>query len=485
MEAAARAARRAGIVEQILEAHVSLGRLLAASGRPDRALEAFDVAARQVESVTGRFGVDIDRVRYRSRNMAPFDEALRLLVSDSTVAGGTERTAWARRRKAAALQLAVGATVPRAGRRDGSSAPSSIRDRLAPGSIVLDYHVLDPEVVVLALPDDGPPSLVRLPIDADSLERLVEAVRRPFESVAAGRLDLARMPATGAAGASLSAAVLAPVASWLDTRTVLFVSPDGPLNGVSFASLPMPPRTDDVGSDTRGDRFLIEDAEIAYLPSLEFLPDRPGSERDPTGTRVGARATLALVSGDAPGVDREIAGIERAWNGTIRRIGGERTTEAGLAAAGSPAVLHVVAHAVADDTDPRASYISLAADSRADGRLHPVEIEAQDWTGTLVVLSACESLGGPRYRGEGLLGLGRAFLVAGAPAVVATQWPIGPDAADLAEAFYRWLAAGQSPPAALRRAQLQALQAGDRSHPVHWAAFVLYLGGDHESPASR
>ena len=92
-----------------------------------------------------------------------------------------------------------------------------------------------------------------------------------------------------------------------------------------------------------------------------------------------------------------------------------------------------------------------------------------------MVLSACESLGGPRFRGEGLLGLGRAFLVAGAPAVIATQWPIGPDAADLSESFYRRLAAGQRPGAALRGAQLELLQTGDRSHPFYWAAFTLYL----------
>lgn len=483
MEEAASAALRFGDAEAILEVHVDLAVLTAASGRAREALDALEIAAEQVDDVTGSFASDLDRVRYRSLHMAPFDAALRLFLSDPALAGDAERAlAWARRRKAAALALSLGPVAPGSAGPPGPPAPGSTRVRLPSGTTVLDYHVLDPEVLVLVLAGDDSPSIVRLPIEADSLERLVETVRSPFESIVAGRLDLARAPPPGEAARALHAAVVEPVAPLFDGSRVLLISPDGPLHGVSFAGLPVASYA--VGSERASPeiRYLIEDAEIAYVPSLDFLPG-PGDEH-PAGFRdsgSGSRATLAIAAGEAPGADREIAGIERTWQGTVRRLGDGRTGETDLvAAAGRPTILHVVAHAIVDDTDPRASYIALAGDSLADGKLHAVEIEAQDWRGTFVVLSACESLGGPRFRGEGLLGLGRAFLVAGAPAVVATQWPIGPNAADLAQAFYRRLTVGEAPGAALRGAQLELLGTADRSHPFFWAAFALYL-----SPGSR
>lgn len=91
----------------------------------------------------------------------------------------------------------------------------------------------------------------------------------------------------------------------------------------------------------------------------------------------------------------------------------------------------------------------------------------------LVVLSAC-STGQGRIAAEGLLGLSRAFLLAGAPTVIVSLWNIPDDnsTAELMRRFYRALRRAHSSPArALRRAMLTTMR--HHPEPVDWAAFVV------------
>ena len=113
-------------------------------------------------------------------------------------------------------------------------------------------------------------------------------------------------------------------------------------------------------------------------------------------------------------------------------------------------VFHFAVHAIADDRDPLASHLRLAPEAQRDGFLNLTDIARARWHAPLVVLSACETLEGPVYRGEGMMGLARAFLETGAGTVVATEWPVGSASADLMGEFYRRLTSGASPAAALR-----------------------------------
>ena len=101
--------------------------------------------------------------------------------------------------------------------------------------------------------------------------------------------------------------------------------------------------------------------------------------------------------------------------------------------------------------------------------------------GALVTLAACETVRGPQRRGEGVVGLARAFLQSGASTVVATLWPVEDRAArELMVRFYEELASGTSAAAALSRAQTEIAQgrAGQtRRYPYFWAGFVL-IGDD-------
>jgi len=107
-----------------------------------------------------------------------------------------------------------------------------------------------------------------------------------------------------------------------------------------------------------------------------------------------------------------------------------------------------------------------------DGLLTALEVTAIDLEGTaLVVLSACETGVGEVANGDGVYGLRRAFVVAGAATQVVSLWRV-PDTetAELIVSYYHRLAEGEGRSEALRNAQLE--MRGKRAHPYFWAGFI-------------
>jgi CHAT domain-containing protein len=141
--------------------------------------------------------------------------------------------------------------------------------------------------------------------------------------------------------------------------------------------------------------------------------------------------------------------------------------------------VHFATHGVFDAERPDLSGLAL---SRFDASGHPREgflrlrdIYDLDLTADLVVLSGCETALGKEIRGEGLLGLTRGFLYAGAPRVVASLWWIDDRAtAELMATFYRGLwTENLRPAAALRKARLALAKQPRFRDPAYWGGFVL------------
>jgi CHAT domain-containing protein len=112
---------------------------------------------------------------------------------------------------------------------------------------------------------------------------------------------------------------------------------------------------------------------------------------------------------------------------------------------------------------------------RQDGYLRLRDIYNVRLDADLVVLSACQTALGKEVGGEGLIGLTRAFMYAGAPRVVASLWQVNDLAtAELMKHFYAgMLQRGLRPAAALRAAQLRMAEDRRWSSPYFWAGFVL------------
>ncbi|MCK8502426.1 CHAT domain-containing protein [Myxococcus fulvus] len=270
----------------------------------------------------------------------------------------------------------------------------------------------------------------------------------------------------------------------------LMVVPDGPLHDLPFATLR--PSADGPPLVSRYELSLVPSASLwrhwrqaAVRPEGgEALvladPDRSVRVSD---ARVVARERMTVFAeaarvGALPEARREGRAVVEALQGTqvtpdLRT--GTAASERALKRAHLERVrvLHVAAHAVVDAEAPERSALVLAPGSeQEDGILQPREIAELGLQGALVVLSACRSASGAVLPGEGVLSLSRAFFEAGSRAVVASLWPLRDDeAADLVARFYQYLAQGLSSSAALRRAQLDAID--DGLPAAAWAGLVV------------
>jgi CHAT domain-containing protein len=142
-------------------------------------------------------------------------------------------------------------------------------------------------------------------------------------------------------------------------------------------------------------------------------------------------------------------------------------------------IVHFATHGLLNSEHPELSGIVLSlVDERGepqDGFIRLHEIYNLKLPAELVVLSACQTALGKEIKGEGLVGLTRGFMYAGAPLVVASLWQVD-DAAtrELMERFYGAMLKDKlRPAAALRRAQIEMSKQITMGKPYNWAAFVL------------
>ena len=338
--------------------------------------------------------------------------------------------------------------------------------------------------------------------------------RRPAESLQAWkqRLDGADAEARRV-GHDLSRLLLSPAERLLGDRPLLIVA-DGALQYVPFAALPIP----------SSGAPLVTRHEVVSLPSASALAvlrrevhGRPRAPKtlaifaDPVFQRTDPRLThrpdrldrMSLASkatrGWSPSDERQ-AGGERP---SFRRLPSSRKEaetlaslvprdqlflavgfDASRAKATSPELaqyrnVHFATHGVLDSRRPELSKLVLSLyDEKGkpeDGFLRLNDIYSLHLDAGLVVLSACQTALGREIRGEGLVGLTRGFMDAGAARVLASLWSVEDRAtAELMGSFYRsMLRQGLSPAAALRQAQIKMASSPGRQSPYFWAGFSL------------
>ncbi len=257
---------------------------------------------------------------------------------------------------------------------------------------------------------------------------------------------------------SLHAALMAPVEDLLtQVGERLCIVPDTRMGAVPFAAL------------YDGSQHLLDRWAITVAPTLV-----PSGRSHPTSA---AAATVVAVSDEfAPATDEEARRVASRLPGSTLLAGEEATVERFTRQVVGADLVHLACHGVHRPENPLFSRLRLH-----DRWMTSAEIVQLDLRGALVVLSACES--GVHGRAAEPVGLGWAFLAAGAAGVLVSSWPVDDEATMVVmDSLYSWLAAGTPPDEALRRAQQHA--ADLQPHPYYWGAFS-YLVRPHTLPEDR
>jgi CHAT domain-containing protein len=312
---------------------------------------------------------------------------------------------------------------------------------------------------------------------------------------------------------------LAPAASMIGNRRLVIVA-DGALNFVPFEALV----TTDRGGDYSSLDYLIKTNKVSYAPSASvtaavrdqkravgrnilLVADPVFSANDPR-VQAGAAANRTEVTRglglDSAVKDATGQAPPPASPLTLPRLAGTRieAEQIGRLAKASGAqgdlwldfganeddlkhreiqsyrAVHVATHGVLDATRPQFSGLVLSLvgnKSDDDGFLRTSEVFNLRLGAPLVMLSACESGLGKVKRGEGVTGLSRAFMYAGASTVGVTLWSVAdkPTAELMIDFYQRLLGPNPSPSDAIREAQLAMISGKKYSAPYYWAPFVL------------
>jgi CHAT domain-containing protein len=261
--------------------------------------------------------------------------------------------------------------------------------------------------------------------------------------------------------------LIAPLALDPETTPQLAIVPHGPLHYLPFAALRAPDET-----------YLIQQYALTLLPSvsaIEILKDKAQEGQVGSLLALGNPDT-AEAKPELPNAQAEAEAIAQFYNPAQVLTGPQATESMVQTQAEQFNFLHLAAHGFYDEFNPLNSTLYLAPDETNDGNLQVREIyNLKLKNAELVVLSACETQMGNVGNGDEVVGLSRAFFVAGAPTVVASLWSV-PDAPteQLMRYFYSYLKDPKTNKAlALAKAQRKMIEELDNDNPAMWAAFVL------------
>jgi CHAT domain-containing protein len=333
-----------------------------------------------------------------------------------------------------------------------------------------------------------------------------------------------------AASSALYKTAVEPAGGALGDKRLLIVG-DGALNYVPFEALVKAPESADYSSLP----YLIKSNEIIYAPSASvvgvikqqnsnragrailILADPVFNSNDTRAKGAGASSNgetrgLGIQSAltDVTGQDASAtAGPAKMQGLPLARLAGTRTEAEQIVklakTSGTQAdvwldldasegnldardiskyrVVHFATHGLLNAERPQFTglVLSLVGNKTEDGFLRTDEVFNLRLGSPLVMLSACETGLGKEKRGEGVMGLTRAFMYAGAPTVGVSLWSVADKStAELMTDFYKRLLGSSaaestavSPSAAMRDAQLAMIAGKKYSAPFYWAPFVL------------
>lgn len=327
------------------------------------------------------------------------------------------------------------------------------------------------------------------------------------------------------AAQELSKMILAPVTPQIKNKRLVIVG-DGILQQIPFAALPDPKNLTSQNISKNQYQPLVINHEIINLPSASTIAiqRRQTANRQPAPSQIAILADPVYTASDervtgkpapsqiATNFNREQIALEQA---ALKRTG--KTTsgqgfprlpftlqeaeaianlvprnlrskavnfDANYNFATSPSlsqfrILHFATHGFVDSDNPELSGLVLSLVNQQGqpqrGYLRLADLFNLNYPAELVVLSACDTGLGKEIRGEGLVGLTRGLMYAGAARIVISLWQVSDEGtAVLMQEFYQQMFQHQqTPAAALRKAQIKLFEQGNYRSPFYWAGFTI------------
>lgn len=304
----------------------------------------------------------------------------------------------------------------------------------------------------------------------------------------------------------LSTILIDPIKQQLQNKKRLLISPEGKLCLVPFNSLLI--------QNTKA-KFLLEDYEVVNISSASLialirekkqenapsrilvLADPAFSANDdrisknlnnnviatqktprPRVTRLRGRRDLAFTRLIA--TQKEALGIKKAFPKRVDEFTGLDASKQRLELLDFMKyyILHFATHSLLDLNQPELSSIVLSlvdkTGQECEGFLTVSDILNLKLSAELVTLSSCQTALGKEKKGEGVIGLTRAFFYSGTKRVISTLWSVNDEVtANLMVKFYNNIGSGLSVSSALRKAQLDTLRTQKYKSPYYWAAFQM------------
>jgi CHAT domain-containing protein len=397
------------------------GRVLRALGRIDEATDDLRAAARAIEQQRGE-------VEWREVRAAAIDGVEGIYASLAEVLldrGRTEEAFTVADRAAAHAFYGAGAAR--------SAATIEELQRSLGDDAVVEYLTLPRELVIFAVTARAM-TVKRIPVD--DLPRRIAALNDAIRKRGDAR------------GASLYGTLIAPVEELVANAGAITFVADAAVEPVPFSAL----------FDSRSNRWLIEKHAIRRAPAALVIVDDPPAR----GSDI---VVIQPPAGDLPKAASEAAAIASRYRQSLV-VDGQHPA-AVLAAMENAGVIHYAGH-----TSSGGETGLVLGDTILYGTdIARLRLRASP----LVVLAGCRTLRGAAHGGDVTTSLGRAFLLAGARAVVGTSWDLEDRAAAaLFERMHAAHAAGADAVAALRDAQLAALSDSARP-PADWAAAEIIV----------
>lgn len=356
---------------------------------------------------------------------------------------------------------------------------------------VVEYLAMPEKVIVFVVKPDGEISDVK--IISEKIDTVKNLIRETHKTITTSPKGMDEVHALNKARQenlrALYKMLVEPIEALLpkDENQVVTIVPHGSLFSVPFAALVN-------GSG----KYMIEQHTLAYLPAIGVLRATQSVENQTKGEKNSLLAfgnpitEMNKFLGKLPYAEKEVKKVSSLFDqsSVAVEVGGAATKAKFRELAPKYSYIHLATHGLVNQDQPMDSAVVLAPDAGDDGLLTVKDIlQLPQLKAKMIVLSACQT-GQGKITGDGVVGLSRAFVIAGTPSVLVSLWSVDDVMTEYQmESLYYELLKGANKAQSLRKAQIKTinfLEKGssgrdsdkvikqeDRANPRYWAAFQM------------